>query len=147
MPEHVPAEANVVVVRSAPHAEVLREASLLVTHCGHGTTMRGLVAGVPLVCVPMGRDQNDTAARVVHHGAGVRLSRDAKATTMRDAIARVLADPSYRRNARRLGDAIASGEGCVDVVESLERLANRGAPARGRTDVHGSAVEEERRTM
>lgn len=123
-PQHVPGSGNVVVVRTAPHAEVLREATLLVTHCGHGTTMRSLVAGVPLVCVPMGRDQNDTAARVVHRGAGVRLSPDARITTIRNAVARVLADASYQRNARRLGDAIASREGCVDVVGSLERLAS-----------------------
>lgn len=134
--EDVPGGANVVVVRSASHAEVLRETSLLVTHCGHGTTMRGLVAGVPLVCIPMGRDQNDTAARVVHHGAGVRLPRDASATAMRKAIEHVLGDASYRRNARRLGDAIASRDGCVDVVESLERLASRGER---RSAAHGVA--------
>src|SRR5204863_9718645 len=55
-PGEVKGSANVVVVRSAPHAEVLRHASLLVTHCGHGTTMRGLAAGIPMVCMPMGRD-------------------------------------------------------------------------------------------
>jgi UDP:flavonoid glycosyltransferase YjiC (YdhE family) len=65
--------ASVVVVRSAPHREILRQASLLITHCGHGRTMKALTAGVPIVCIPMGRDQNDTAARVVHVGAGVRL--------------------------------------------------------------------------
>ncbi|HYV66181.1 MAG TPA: nucleotide disphospho-sugar-binding domain-containing protein, partial [Myxococcales bacterium] len=127
-PEDVPGSGNVVVVRSAPHSEVLGEASLLVTHCGHGTTMRGLVAGVPLLCLPMGRDQNDTAARVVHHGAGVRLSPEASATKIRRAVERVLAEPSYRRSARRLGQAIASREGCIDVVESLEQLATRPGP-------------------
>jgi UDP:flavonoid glycosyltransferase YjiC (YdhE family) len=61
---------SVVVVRSAPHGEILRQASLLITHCGHGTTLKALAAGVPIVCMPMGRDQNDTAARVVHASAG-----------------------------------------------------------------------------
>jgi hypothetical protein len=56
--------------RSAPHGEILRQASLLITHCGHGTTLKALAAGVPMVCMPMGRDQNDTAARVVHASAG-----------------------------------------------------------------------------
>jgi MGT family glycosyltransferase len=133
-PDEVPGSANVVVVRTTSHAEVLREASVLVTHCGHGTTMRGLLAGVPLVCLPMGRDQNDTAARVVHHGAGTRLSPQAGASTIRSAIARVLADPSCRRHARRLGDAIASREGCVDVVASLEQLASRGASGQWRAN-------------
>ena len=65
---------NVTVIQSAPHGPILREASVAVTHCGHGTVMKALTHGVPMVCIPMGRDQNDTAARVVHHGAGVRLS-------------------------------------------------------------------------
>lgn len=126
-PAEFPGSENVVVVRSAPHGPLLREAALLVTHCGHGTTMRGLVAGVPLVCVPMGRDQDDTAARVVDRGAGVRLSRGASASRIRRTVRRVLEAPSYRRNARALGEAIASRQGCVDVIDSLERLARRGA--------------------
>jgi MGT family glycosyltransferase len=122
--------SNVVVVRSAPHAEVLRGASLLVTHCGHGTTMRGLIAGVPLVCLPMGRDQNDTAARVVHHGAGVRLSPRASAGKIQRAVEKVLSEPSFREKARELGRAISNGEGCVDPMEALERLARRPRTAR-----------------
>jgi MGT family glycosyltransferase len=128
--DEVPGGPNVAVVRAAPHTEVLRQAALLVTHCGHGTTMRGLVAGVPLVCIPMGRDQNDTAARIVHHGAGVRLGRQSSAVEIRAAIARVLGDASYRHQATELGRAIADGEGCVDVVTSLERLAAGDAGAR-----------------
>src|SRR5262249_4667449 len=126
-PAEVPGSENVVVVRSASHELLLREASVLVTHCGHGRTMRGLVAGVPLVCLPRGRDQNDTAARVVHRGAGARLSPKASAKSLRRTIRRVLDDPSYRRNARSLGQAIASREGCVDVIESLEHLASHGS--------------------
>ena len=47
-----------------------KEASVVVSHCGHGTTMKALAAGVPMVCIPMGRDQDGTAARVVGQGAG-----------------------------------------------------------------------------
>jgi MGT family glycosyltransferase len=121
--DEVAGKDNVVVVASAPHGEVLRGASALVTHCGHGTTMKGLVAGVPLVCMPMGRDQNDTAARVVHRGAGVRLDPKASVDRIRAAIGEVLDDPRYREAARRLGDAIRRGEGCVDPVAELEGLA------------------------
>jgi MGT family glycosyltransferase len=73
------ASANVAVVASVPHRSVLAQASLVISHCGHGTTIKALAAGVPLVCIPMGRDQNDTAARVVEAGAGVRL-RPTRAT-------------------------------------------------------------------
>jgi MGT family glycosyltransferase len=124
-PDEVEGSSNVVVVPTAPHAEILREASVLVTHCGHGTTMRGLSAGVPMVCMPMGRDQNDTAARVVHHGAGVRLSPRASAGKIRSAVEKVLGNLSYRERARELGRAISAGEGCVDMIDALERLAMR----------------------
>jgi MGT family glycosyltransferase len=123
-PSEVPNADNVVVVQSAPHSQLLKEATLLITHCGHGTTMKGLAAGVPLVCVPMGRDQNDTAARVVHRGAGVRIKPTASADQVRTAVERVLSEPSYRSAAGRLARAISSAEGCDDVVERLEKLSS-----------------------
>jgi hypothetical protein len=43
-------------------------------------TLEILATGVPMVCIPTGRDRDDTAARVVHHGAGVRLSRATSAS-------------------------------------------------------------------
>ncbi|HVM14433.1 MAG TPA: nucleotide disphospho-sugar-binding domain-containing protein, partial [Egibacteraceae bacterium] len=70
------ASPNVQVVRAAPHREILQEASLAVTHAGHGATIKALAAGVPLVCLPMGRDQFDVAARVTHAGAGIRLDAE-----------------------------------------------------------------------
>jgi MGT family glycosyltransferase len=115
---------SVVVVRSAPHREVLAQASVLVTHCGHGTTMKGLAAGVPMVCMPMGRDQDDTAARVVHAGAGVRLSPRAGPQAIARAVNEVLADDRYRAGARGLRDAIAEEQRHVDVVAELERIGS-----------------------
>lgn len=119
---------NVVVVKSAPHAEVLRSASLLITHCGHGTTMKGLVAGVPLLCVPMGRDQGDNAARVLDRGAGLRVKANASVAKIAAAVQTLLQDPKYKRAAERLGKIIQDGDGCVDVVDELER---RTATSRG----------------
>jgi MGT family glycosyltransferase len=121
-PSEVIASDNVVVVQSAPHTQLLEQASLLVTHCGHGTTMKGLAAGVPLVCIPMGRDQNDTAARVVHSGAGVRLKPTASVKNISRAIKRTLETPSYRKAAVAIAQAIATRQGCADAVERLESL-------------------------
>ena len=105
-PAAVPAPENVDVVRAAPHREVLREAQLVVTHCGHGTTVKALAAGVPIVGLPMGRDQLDVAARLVHAGAGVRLDQSATPTEIAAAIRDVLADDSYRAAAERIRLAI-----------------------------------------
>jgi UDP:flavonoid glycosyltransferase YjiC (YdhE family) len=98
--------SNVVCVRGVPHGQVLPRASVVVTHSGHGTTIKALSFGVPLVCVPMGRDQMDTAARVVARGAGVRVNATAAPATIRAAVQRVLADPSFASSAAALGASI-----------------------------------------
>src|SRR5262249_18668734 len=65
--------ANVVAVASAPHRVVFPQARAVVAHGGHGTTMKALAHGVPLLSVPLGRDQADNAVRVVEAGAGLRV--------------------------------------------------------------------------
>lgn len=115
---------NVRVVSSAPHNIILRDASLLVTHCGHGTTMKALAKGISIVCIPMGRDQNDTAARVVHHGAGVRLSPGASVTKIRHAVQNVLANDRYRMRASQLAVAIDEERRSCDIVAELEEAAD-----------------------
>jgi MGT family glycosyltransferase len=113
---------NVAVARSVPHAELLKEASLVVSHCGHGTTIKTLAAGVPMVCIPMGRDQDATAACVVAQGAGVQLSPSASTTDIGAAIAEVFGNGEYKRNALRMADVLAREHQPLDVVLELEQL-------------------------
>jgi MGT family glycosyltransferase len=101
-----------------PHADVLPHAALMVTHAGLGTVHAALTAGVPLVCVPGGRDQPDTAARVVHHRAGVR----AGARGLRRAIERALADSELELGARRMAEAFARHDGAARAANELEAL-------------------------
>jgi UDP:flavonoid glycosyltransferase YjiC (YdhE family) len=115
---------NVAVVTSASHSAILSDASVVVSHCGHGTTMKALAAGVPMVCIPMGRDQNDTAARVVHLGAGVRLSPSASTAKIRAAVHEVLDNEKYRANASRLARVIAAEHRHDEVALELEELAS-----------------------
>lgn len=49
--------ANARVERYAPHDAVLRRAAFMVSHAGHGSVMRALWHGVPMILVPWGRDQ------------------------------------------------------------------------------------------
>jgi len=121
----VQSTGSVVVVRSAPHREVLAQAALAITHCGHGTTMKALAAGVPMVCIPMGGDQDDTAARVVHAVAGVRLKPGSSPAAIARAASEVLAEDRFRANAQRLSKAIAEELRSVDVAVELEGLTRR----------------------
>ena len=123
-PTVIASTPNVDVVRTAPHSAILNEASVVVSHCGHGTTMRALAAGVPMVCIPMGRDQNDTAARVVHLGAGVRLSASASTTTIRAAVQEVLGNEKFRTNATRLATLMSAEHRPDEVAIELEGVAS-----------------------
>ena len=90
---------NVVVVESAPHSEVFPEADLVITHAGHGTVMKALSHGLPLVCLPMGRDQNDNAIKIQHHGCGMALSAKAGPEKIRKAVLHILSEGAFRKAA------------------------------------------------
>jgi MGT family glycosyltransferase len=120
------APSNVHVCASAPHSELLKQTALVVTHAGHGTVIRSLAAGVPLVCMPMGRDQNENAARVVYRGVGVRLSPSAAPDRISQAISTTLNTSAYRDRARELGEQLvrdARESPAVRVLEELTRQA------------------------
>lgn len=106
-PRDIPAPGNVRVVRAAPHRAVLAEAAAAVTHAGHGSLLKALAAGVPLVCVPMGRDQRDNTVRALRLGVGVRVSRSASPEVLADAVRRVLDEPGYGEAARRFAAVLA----------------------------------------
>jgi MGT family glycosyltransferase len=106
-PSRVPAPPNVQVMRAAPHRRVLAEAAVVVTHAGHGTVMKALSAGVPLVCIPMGRDQKDNTARVLRLGAGVRIGQRSTSDRIAAAVAEVMAVPRYRASARAFAKVLA----------------------------------------
>ncbi|MDP8910086.1 MAG: glycosyltransferase [Chloroflexota bacterium] len=127
-PQELPKAANVQVLRSASHAAVLREAAAVITHCGHGTTIKALAAGLPIVCMPMGRDQFDVAARVVHRGAGAQVEMSAPPEAIAKAVREVLETPAYREAARRVAAAMAEETARDRVVEELEALVRTESP-------------------
>jgi len=121
-PAGFPAPEHVLVVRSASHDALIPQASLLVTHAGHGTAVRAIRHGVPVLALPMGRDQADNASRIALRGAGLRLDPAAPAETIREAVRTLLGDPAYAEAASRLGRAIDQAED-ADPVFELESLA------------------------
>ncbi len=126
-PGDFPVSSNVVVVRSAPHAAVLPRASAVVTHGGHGTVMKALSHGLPLVCVPLGRDQADIGVRIEVAGAGLVVRRSADHAAIQAAIRRVLEEPSFRSSARRMASAIARDVEAKAATIELEALGAREA--------------------
>ncbi|WP_050423352.1 nucleotide disphospho-sugar-binding domain-containing protein [Bradyrhizobium tropiciagri] len=118
--------ANVTILPHAAHDDILTKARAVVTHGGHGTIMRSLSHGVPLVVLPMGRDQNDNAARVDYHGAGLRLDPSVPPQMLGEAVRRVLSEPSFAERAAALARAIAAeGPGPARLVAEIEDFVLR----------------------
>ncbi len=65
---------NVSVFNWLPQKEVLKMASAAIIHGGLGTIKECIFFGVPMLIVPMGRDQMDNAERVSHHKLGVKVN-------------------------------------------------------------------------
>ncbi len=117
--------SRVTLLPSAPHDAVMKDVSLVVTHGGHGTVSRALSNGLPVLVMPMGRDQNDIALRVEAHGAGLILQPDASEVEIAAALARLAKEPQFGIAARRLRDAMTldiKSERLVSELEEIGRL-------------------------
>lgn len=120
-PDALRAPANAAVLAFAPHTAVLPQASLMISHGGHGGVAAALARGVPLLCMPgVAADQPVMAARVEALGAGKMVPADTDASQLRDAAAQVLAEASYRQAARRLADVLARTDGAATAASVLE---------------------------
>jgi UDP:flavonoid glycosyltransferase YjiC (YdhE family) len=95
----------------------------MVTMGGAGTVMSCLSAGVPLVVVPTDWDKPENAQRVVEAGVGLRIEpHQCTPERLRAAVERLLTEPSFRDNARRMADALARYAGAARAAELIEAL-------------------------
>jgi MGT family glycosyltransferase len=124
--------SNVIVVHTAPQLDLLKRASLCITHAGLNTTLESLGQGVPMVAIPIGYDQPGVAARIAHHGVGEFLEvDDLTADRLHALVQKVLEEPAYREKARYFRNVITRTRGLDVAAEVLERafLENHAAHA------------------
>jgi MGT family glycosyltransferase len=119
---------NVVAVPSAPHGLIFPHADAFITHCGHGSIMRALACGLPLIALPMGRDQDGAAVRIVHRGLGLRPGR--KPNAIAQAVRRVLGEPSFRAAAQRMAATLHEEVAAGGLALELEQLVSTDRPSR-----------------
>jgi UDP:flavonoid glycosyltransferase YjiC (YdhE family) len=80
-PEHLLTELSAVppnarVEQVVSHSAVLERARLLLSHAGHGSVMKAIRYGVPMVLVPWGRGQPGVAARADALGVAAVVPRE-----------------------------------------------------------------------
>jgi UDP:flavonoid glycosyltransferase YjiC (YdhE family) len=132
LPEPVPVGANTRLVDWISYSRSMPPASVVVCHGGHGTMVRALASGAPVVVVPHSGDMGENAARADWAGAGVRLPwRLLSPRALRLAVERVLREPSLGARARELAGWAAEHDGALRAAELVESLVEGGFSSRG----------------
>ncbi|WP_416356931.1 nucleotide disphospho-sugar-binding domain-containing protein [Aureimonas phyllosphaerae] len=104
-----------------PQRTMLRAASVCVTHGGLNTALDAMEAGVPALAIPIAYDQPGVAARLVHHGAGLKLSRRRLTPdAVERALVRLLGEAEFRSEAAAIGAAIGEAGGATRAAEAVE---------------------------
>ncbi|MBV9927470.1 MAG: glycosyltransferase family 1 protein [Acidobacteria bacterium] len=124
-PADFPAPPNVLLVKFAPQLEVLRRASLMLTHGGFNSVKECIYFGVPMLVFPVIRDHPAIAARVVYHRLGLMADpRECTAGQLLGLLDRLQRDESYRARVEALGQTFRAAEEAARGVEIIESVAN-----------------------
>lgn len=122
---------NFIVQQTFPQMPVLEKAALFITHGGLGSVHETLWNGVPFVAVPQHFEQLRNALAGARGGAGIIVDdecygRHVTGEQLREAVAKVTADASFRQNAMRLGETLKAPGGYRKVADVIEAVAAGG---------------------
>lgn len=118
------APSNVRFERYIPHSSILPNCQAMLCHAGFNTTMGCLSAGVPMVCVPLGSDQEYNARSVAADGMGLCLMDDeATVEAVRAAVRRVLTEPSFTEKTVAFQRDMNRRPGIPAAIRRIEAMA------------------------
>jgi UDP:flavonoid glycosyltransferase YjiC (YdhE family) len=118
----VPANARVVDWLS--YARTMPLCSAVVCHAGHGTVVRALSSGVPVVGCPAAGDMAENAARLAWSGAGVSLPRRLVTPRgVRLSVRKLFSNPGYAARAGDLRAWAGRHDGAREAASAAEQFA------------------------
>ncbi len=124
LPGPLPVPGNARLVEWVSYAQTMPGAALVLCHAGHGTLIRALTLGRPVLAVPHSGDMPENAARLAWSGAGMRLPWPLLSpATLRRAVRRALDDERLAIRAGQLAAWSQLHDGAGRAAELVERLA------------------------
>jgi UDP:flavonoid glycosyltransferase YjiC (YdhE family) len=124
-PAGIPTHANATVSRFVQHAAVLPHADLVISHGGIGTALAAIAHGVPVLFLPLGRDQPVNAKAVAATGAGKVLPPSATPGQIARAADELLNDPRFREAAARAAEQLPERGEVHPATSIIDELARR----------------------
>ena len=118
---------NTRVVEWISYGKTMPQCALVILHAGHGTMVRALASGCPVLAIPHSGDMAENAARADWAGVGARLPwRFVSPLGVRLAVRRVLRDRAMRARVASLAAWAGEHDGAVRGAELVEELARAG---------------------
>jgi MGT family glycosyltransferase len=104
---------NVRLASFAPQIEILKRASLFVTHAGLNSTSEAIYYGVPLICLPIDADQPLVAKRVTELKLGVQLDyKTFDKFQLADALNQVLENDLFKSKMKKFSKFARKSDAC-----------------------------------
>lgn len=123
----VSSKCSILVVDFAPQVALLPKAALLITHAGQNTALEGVMAGLPMLAIPIGNDQPGVAARLIHAGVAEMIApgKVNNIPKLTKTIDRLLTKAHYRDSAKALKDCMED-ENKTPTLKQVAELINAG---------------------
>jgi len=111
-----------------PGLAMAERSDLLIHHGGYGSCQTGLYTGTPAVIIPTFSERESNARRVAALGAGAFIvptenrswRKYVSPEELRAVVRRVLADPSFTQNARRVSEKMKTYGGAAEAARLIE---------------------------
>jgi len=125
----VPLPSNFRHASFVPGLTMAKRSDLLIHHGGYGSCQTGLFTGTPALIIPTYSERESNARRIAAVGAGdfvlptVDVSgrkKHVSAAEVSDKVNRVLKDPSFKENAKRISDKFHSYGGASYAAGLIE---------------------------
>lgn len=112
---------NFIVRHYIPQLAILEHTDVAITHAGMNSISDLLYNNVPFVAIPLGADQPDLAERTAALGATISLDHHTLTPgILQDAVERVLRDPSYSANMKKISDSFKAAGGYPKAVAYID---------------------------
>jgi UDP:flavonoid glycosyltransferase YjiC (YdhE family) len=124
---------NALLTEWLPYSQTMPQADLVISHGGHGTVVRALSYGVPVLCCPAVGDMAENGARVTWSGTGLSVPRRLLSPgAVSLAARRILSGSVFRRRAGEIREWSARNDGAKRAAELVEEAAREARDAKGR---------------
>ena len=115
---------NISVHSFVDQIAVLDKADVFLSHCGMNSVNESLYYEVPLVMYPQTSEQGGVANRVTQVGAGIRLEKTSP-EAIREAVEKVLSDPTYRKKAADISDGFKKCPGAKGAADKILQVCKK----------------------